>query len=93
MSRPKIRKVKKGKKKLAKDAMSVLEQKAGLFLNIPSECCVCNEAFDKTDKEMINTWQVSVYEERKVVRLTCPVCHGKVANFLERLKNEQEQDD
>jgi len=57
---------------------------------MPSECCVCSEEFDKEDKEMVETWQVSVYEERKLVRLTCPVCHGKVKNFIERIRNEQE---
>jgi hypothetical protein len=45
-----------------------------MLLDIPEECCVCQAAFDKKSKEMAQTWHVVVYDERKVIRLTCPAC-------------------
>ena len=47
---------------------------AGLILNMPTSCKVCNEPFDKRNKMMVMSWFVEVYNEQKRVDLYCPKC-------------------
>jgi nitrate/TMAO reductase-like tetraheme cytochrome c subunit len=84
MNKPKIRKVNTAKrKKERKIAEEALKRKTSMFLDIPEECCVCEAAFDKRSKEMAQSWQVVVFEERKKIRLTCPDCWKKVKTTME----------
>tara|TARA_R110000824_G_scaffold192927_1_gene375151 strand:+ start:1760 stop:2029 length:270 start_codon:yes stop_codon:yes gene_type:complete len=84
MNRPKIRKIDTAKrKKDRKEAEEALKTRTGMFLDIPEVCCVCETAFDKRNKEMAQTWQVVVFEERKKIRLTCPSCWKKVKTVVE----------
>lgn len=86
MSRPKIREVDTAKrKKERKRTQQVLEQRTSLFLNTPEKCCLCEAAFDKKSKKMAQTWHIVVYEDRKVMRLTCPDCQKKVDNAMEKI--------
>jgi hypothetical protein len=76
---PKIRKINTTKrKKERRDARNALKQRTSLLLDMPEKCCVCEIEFDKKSKEMAQTWHVVVFEERQVVRLTCPPCWQKV---------------
>lgn len=48
--------------------------------------------FDKSDREMVNTWTVVVKEKEKRVNLYCPDCwtmaQKAVKNFYEEDNNE-----
>ena len=80
---PKLRKPNTAKrKKQRKNAKEALKQRTGLLLNMPEECCVCETGFDKKSKEMAQTWHVVVFEERKIIRLTCPPCWQRVENNI-----------
>jgi len=79
VTRPKLRKVNSAKrKKKQKAAQEELQKKTGMFLGLPDKCCVCEAPFDKKSREMARTWNVVVYEEEKVIRLTCPPCWKKI---------------
>ena len=84
----KLRNIKPGaRKKQRRDAEEALQQKAGAFLRHPTECCLCQEPFERT-KQTVKTWHVTVNQER--VRLTCPPCWDKLNTALEGLKNNEE---
>ena len=80
----KIRKHVPGKrKKERKEAQKRLEKQAAAFLDHPKECCVCGIPFVR-NHETVKTWHVTVVEDR--VRLTCPVCWGKITEALENIE-------
>jgi len=84
MSRPKLRKMNRTKRKETRKAVEeTLQRRTSMFLDIPEECCVCATSFDKKNKEMAQTWHVVVFEERKTIRLTCPPCWEKIENTTE----------
>ena len=65
------RKFKRNKdKKLAKEAGF----KVSLFNKLPNKCDNCSEAFDKKNKEMVQSWHVMTFEEPSRVNLICPPC-------------------
>jgi hypothetical protein len=78
--RAKDRKIKKSKAKTTE-----MEQKLGLFDLMPNECMVCHAAFDKTDKEMVQTWNVVVREQEKSVKVYCPRCWGEAIKILKEV--------
>jgi hypothetical protein len=93
MNRKQRRMRKKVLKKSKVDEKS-FEKKLGLFDLLPEECMICHSKFDKTDKEMVSTWQVSVREEQRVVRVYCPPCWNKAQNLLKELganKHEEQK--
>ncbi len=61
------------------------EQKM-LFELIPDHCLNCYAPFDKTDREMVNSWFVTVREKEEVVKLFCPPCWNKAREIVEDLK-------
>ena len=65
-----------------------LSEKIFLFEQMPNECSACVEPFDKTDKDMVRSWNVVVREEEKVVRLYCPSCWGKAKTLIEELEDK-----
>jgi len=76
---PKIRKMNTARRKKArKQAQEALKQKTSMLLDMPEECCVCNDAFDKKSRDMVQTWHVVVFESKKIVRLSCPDCWEKI---------------
>ena len=44
---------------------------------------VCHAPFDKTNKEMVKSWNVVVREKEKIVRIYCPSCWNKAKKLLE----------
>lgn len=70
-----------------------LDKKLGLFDMIPNDCMICHTKFDKTNKSMVSTWQVTVREKDKIVRIYCPDCWSKAQNLLNELgvTNNEEQ--
>ena len=89
----KQRRMRKKALKKAKVNESALEHKMGLFDLIPDDCMICHAKFDKTSKEMASTWQVTVTEKEKLVRVYCPSCWTKAQNLLSELgmDNNEEQ--
>ena len=92
MNRKQRRMRKKALKKSGVDS-AAFEKKLGLFDLMPDECMICHCKFDKTNKEMVSTWQVTVREKDKIVRVYCPSCWSKAQNLLNELgiNNNEEQ--
>lgn len=80
---------KKIKRQKEKDAKKELSKKVGLFNKLDDECLVCQEPFDKKNKDMVMTWSVIVKDES--VRLYCPECWGRAKQTVEKLKKENER--
>jgi len=80
---------KKIKRQKEKDAKKELSKKVGLFNKLGDECLVCQEPFDKKNKDMVMTWSVVVKEDK--VRLYCPECWGLAKEAVEELKKENER--
>lgn len=57
-----------------------MAQQSALILNIPNNCKVCNEPFDKKNKMMVMSWFVEVFNEQKRVDLYCPKCNDDRRN-------------
>jgi hypothetical protein len=78
-----VRKIKNKPTLDKKRAQKELQAKLSMFDRLPDECSACCEPFNKTDKEMVTTWNVVVRNEEKVVRLYCPSCWQHAINVLE----------
>jgi hypothetical protein len=63
-----------------KDDVKNLSEKISIFGNLPQQCCACTNAFDKQNKDMIDSWRVVVRQE--VVRLFCPDCIQKTQDII-----------
>ena len=64
---------KQAKQKM-KEAEKDMTQKVALFGNLSDECLICQEPFDKANKEMVKSWYVVVREQEEKVNLYCPPC-------------------
>ena len=80
---------KKIKRQKEKDAKKELSKKVGLFNKLGEECLVCQEPFDKKNKDMVMTWSVVVKDES--VRLYCPECWGRAKQTVDELKKENDR--
>jgi len=78
--------------KKAKGAETPIGAKMLLFGLIPEECTACSAAFDKTDREMVMSWNVVVREEEEKVNLYCPPCWQQaldvINGFYDRVEEE-----
>ena len=75
------RKMRRELKRNLNDEMSKnLAEKIFQFNQLPQQCTACDKEFDKTDKEMLQSWKVVVRQE--VVRLFCPHCVETVTNKI-----------
>lgn len=76
-------------KKHGKNA-SDLQEKMFLFGKLGDHCLTCHAPFDKTNKEMVMSWNVVVRSKEEEVRLYCPDCWSKaqqiVKDFAERVQ-------
>jgi len=64
--------LKKFKKR--KKADKEFEDAMNMYTNLPKECLVCQKKFDKDDKEMLKTWNMTVKKKESEVNLYCPEC-------------------
>tara|TARA_R100000152_G_C6758881_1_gene182785 strand:- start:947 stop:1222 length:276 start_codon:yes stop_codon:yes gene_type:complete len=80
------RSISRRKKKAAKKE---LKQKMNMFNRLPDECSSCLTAFDKKNREMVQTWSVVVREQEKKVRLYCPTCWDTARAVIEKFEKEQ----
>ena len=82
-----VRKVKPKQTRSKKKAQKELQTKLNMFDRLPSECSACLESFDKTNREMVTTWNVVVRNEEKIVRLYCPSCWQHAKKCIRRLRD------
>ena len=82
----KIKNKQKGSKK------KNLDEKLGLFDLIPKDCMICHAQFDKTNREMVTTWHVTVREKEKIVRVYCPTCWSKAEKLINELGTKQNEE-
>ena len=81
-------------KTLGKDEAQDFSEKISLFDKIPSECLACTMPFDKQDKQMVQSWNVVVREDRDPpVRLYCPDCWEKAQTVAREYMKEQRNAD
>jgi hypothetical protein len=78
MNRKQRRKAERLRKK--GDPEQRMSDQINLFHKIPDKCDACLSAFDKTNPEMVFSWNVVVREE--TVRLFCPDCIGKAKELI-----------
>lgn len=87
-----VRKVKNKKKH--KQIQKDLQQKMGMFNQLPEECLACEEPFDRQNKEQVMSWSVVVKRDPEVVRLYCPTCWDTaqtiVKDFDKMLREREE---
>jgi len=87
-----VRKVKNKKKH--KQIQKDLQQKMGMFDQLPEECLACEEPFDRQNKEQVMSWSVVIKRDPEVVRLYCPTCWDTaqtiVKDFDKRLREREE---
>ena len=70
--------------KKSKAETSDMEQKLGLFDLMPANCFVCHKDFDKTVKEMVQSWNVVVREKEQSVKVYCPTCWNRAVELLKQ---------
>ena len=73
------RKQKKETRKLEKK----MARQTMLFDQLPENCLVCSEGFDKKNKEQVTSWQVVIQKEN--VRLYCPECWDKANKTIKSI--------
>ena len=75
---------------MSKNTDSDISEQLGLFDKLPTECLACLKEFDKSDKDMVMSWNVVVREETSTVRLYCPDCWELAQNAIKTLREEIE---
>jgi hypothetical protein len=74
-----------------------LADKIMLFDKLPDECFMCESEFDKTDKQMVSSWNVVVKEAQQKVSLYCPTCwtmaQEMVSKVLESIEEVQKMEE
>ena len=78
-------------KQAGKEGNKELETKIALFGKLPDECLTCEKPFDKTNKDMVMSWNVVVHGDQEVVRLYCPECWSKALEITEDFKRRLEE--
>ena len=78
---------------MKKDGTEEASEKVALFSKLEDECLVCEEPFDKKDKEMVMSWSVVVREKEGKVNLYCPTCWGKAQSVIEEARKMVEASD
>ena len=69
-----------------KQAEKDMAQKVSLFGNLPDRCLICEKAFDKNRKEMVQSWYVIVREAQEKVNLYCPECWQRANSLVKEMQ-------
>ncbi len=83
------KKARKKEKQLKKE----VAQKMNMFSRLPDECLSCLAPFDKTNREMVQSWTVVVKEAQKKVNLYCPNCWQTATTVVKDYYEEKEQNE
>ena len=73
-------------KQMKKDGTEEVAEKVALFGKLEDECLVCEKPFDKTNKEMVMSWNVVVREKEGKVNLYCPTCWERAQSVIEQAR-------
>ena len=85
------RKMARNQKKNAKKKM---KEEMALFDKLGDECLVCQKPYDKTNKEHVTNWFVTVRKQEGVVNLYCPDCWENANKIIEDfMEREAAKDD
>jgi uncharacterized protein with PIN domain len=77
-----------GRKKQLEDKKVAEENLAAtvaMFDKRPDACTFCSAPFDKTSRDVANTWKVTVQPLKKRVIMYCPDCFDKVQDGLDKV--------
>ena len=85
-----IKKIKRNnQKQIKKNLENEVQEKLGMFDKIGEECLACKKEFDKTDRKMVESWNVVVREGEEKVNLYCPKCWDFAQKIVKEVFNEQ----
>ena len=87
MNRAQRRAAQKSKKKKGEKPNKEIDNMMGMFDLLPDQCSACLAPYDKKDKQMVNTWNVVVKEDQKVVRLYCPDCWNTARRIIQDVRD------
>ena len=73
-------------KKVDKVATEQMAEQISQFGKLPDKCSACHGAFDKQDKEMVQSWKVVARQE--VIRLFCPTCIKKTEEAIDKWQSK-----
>jgi len=82
----KIRRAIKRNKK--KQSERDLKEKISMFSQLEDQCLVCEKAFDKNNKDMVQSWYVVVREKQDRINLYCPECWTRACSLVNNLKED-----
>ena len=68
-----------------------LQEKLGLFDSLSESCLVCQTPFDKTNKDMVMSWNVVVRSEEQKVNLYCPECWNSALKTINDFRKHVEE--
>tara|TARA_R110000824_G_scaffold2613_6_gene12110 strand:- start:784 stop:1068 length:285 start_codon:yes stop_codon:yes gene_type:complete len=83
------RKLKRNQEKETKKVEKKLAKKLNMFDKLPENCLVCEEGYDRRNKEQAASWRVVVRPD--AVRLYCPTCWNKATEIIEKFIGENSE--
>ena len=85
-----LKKIKRNnQKRIKKNIEEDMKDKMMMFDKLDDECLACKKPFDRTDRAMVESWNVVVRREEKKVNLYCPKCWDFAQKIIEEVFNEQ----
>jgi len=79
------------RRKKEKEIEEDLAEKTALMGALPENCLMCEDGFDRTNREQVSTWRVVVREEEKKVNLYCPSCWDNAIKLLKEIEKDMEE--
>ena len=77
-----------------KSAEKKMKEEMALFDKLGDECLVCQKPYDKTNKEHVTNWFVTVRKQEGKVNLYCPDCWENANKIIEDfMEREAAKDD
>ena len=64
----------KQEKTKLKSSRKQIKEKLDVSNQMPDICVTCKKIFDITNKDMVDTWCMEVYQTPASVKLYCPKC-------------------
>ena len=87
------KKIKRSMRKTKKrQAEKDIKEKMNMFSRLEDFCLVCENPFDRKDKEMVQSWYVVVRKESKKVNLYCPECWNRATGIVKQIQEEMNEE-
>jgi len=78
-------------RRVGKENSQKLAEKIFQFDRLPNSCLTCSTPFDKTNKEMVQSWSV-VVQDKDTIRLYCPTCWDTAIEIINTFKERQQNE-